>query len=724
LDLVERLALALDLRQAAGRKDEASRLSNNSVIEANDMSSLMQEKSLHLQGTAEQRSTSDVQLMSVARASAQAQSPGSSDDSSTIVEHKGPHAAPRGATEHVTEEAAGGIQPRRALVRAARAIAEYIHGRLVSSVHSGEVLSATLSEPPPDLGELVAAGLIPLLEVLLWSEGAVILNDIDGLTAAVYGATALADVALYAPFEAQVGSASLLECLRRVLTSHCCYRFTCSTSPLSQLLLRECWRCLRNIAGNAEVAARVDFLAREAEKAREPTFIELALLMSRTFEAPPVLVAEAWAAMRNWCAATVALASQQRSPVSEGGSRRGIPAHNPSACAMLLEQTRLGQDLWELAAKCWEETRACAIADDASVYCELLEQIWALNYLLLASMDGLQRDKLDLMALLEPVETVLRIPLQLDQEPIFFTDTSWDHDASKPVLVPHNVRIACLGCLRVLLESNIGLQHWLRYTRRQHGGGYLSDSIPLMGALKMHLTCTQISESPVYYALAYQAAQVIGILSEFGPARLDILHTPGLVQGLVGQVAAQSLDLLSMRLQPVQTAATVTPVPDADANELAEQRSMHWEGHVPAVHQSVVRLLSACLEALANLAVLPMGSSTILSVMGEYGGMRTVLDLGQQLESQPMIRSRLRRLLLSLRHQVAVASTKPERATLDLEEAIRELSHTAAFLGSLASPTRITLMLRDAQRTLGCTLLRKSVSSEFLNRPSDMPAIV
>lgn len=721
LDLVEHLALALDQPQL--EMESKGNSSHASEIEATDTGN---DASSNCDGVNNSQIWSDectIRRRALASELHESVTGPASGPASPKHHRPGvgvstsPCTVPRRRREKTIGQSESLRQPRRTLVRAARAIAEYIHHQVVMSMDSEKAKSIGLSVPNPDIDELVSAGLIPLLEILLWNEGAVVLNDTDGLTAAVYGATALADLALYASYEPLVGSASVLECLRRVLTSHWCYRFAYSLSPLAQLLLRECWRCLRNISGNVVVAARMDFLSHEAERAREPSLIELALLMSRTFEAPPAIILEAWASLRNWCAAATALASGNSTAASGRISRQQSMEYNPSACAMLLEQTNLGQELWALATKCLAQIRACTSEEDFAVYRELLEQLWALIHVLLASVDALQRERLDLMGILDPIADVLRMPLQTFQEPAPLEDQPWEGAETTRALIPPSVRISCLRCLELLLEHESGLQCWLRYTRRP--GGCARESIPLMVALVTHLTCTQMSESALHYAIACQAADVIVALCQFGPVHLDVLHTPGLVQGLVGQVAAQSLDLLA-ELAPTRTTlvaeAAAADVDSAAARLALDPFQPHSDGYFTTSKQLSMRLLALCLEALAHLAVHPEACSRILSIMDQYGGMRSVLDMDHQFASQPMIRSRLRRLLLSLRRQAVETRTKTTWGSLDLEETIRNLSHTAACLGGFGNTAEIALVLQKAQQTLCRTSLRRSASSDLLER--------
>eukprot|EP00166_Cyanidium_caldarium_P004555 ctg_4861.g502 len=141
---------------------------------------------------------------------------------------------------------------RRQLVRAVRDIADTLH-------------DATADPSPvlPSLPQqLAAADLVPLLAIVIVSEGGLLVNDSDGYTAAVYAAAALADMALDAELEGVVGSSTTVEAIGEVLASHTFYHFATKRDPLLHLLLRECCRLLRNVLGNCAVAAMAEFAER------------------------------------------------------------------------------------------------------------------------------------------------------------------------------------------------------------------------------------------------------------------------------------------------------------------------------------------------------------------------------------------------------------------------------------------------------------------------------
>jgi len=724
LDLVEMLALALDRQQVeANCGQQAERSVHETGYETSDTRHQRRQASLH---ASEASPHSSDGTLHDAEAGAAACAPVGDafrmDNISTAFVADNEQELPVESSELTRAPLS-----RRALVRTVRSVAEYIHAvllRWTSDDHADG--GGGLSAAPRELDELTTAGIVELLEILLWNEGVIILNDTDGLTAAVYGASALADLALCAPYETLVGSASVLECLRQTIAAQERYRFGRPPSPLSQLLLREAWRCLRNITGNTRVANRLVFLAQDAERNKEPSLIELALLLSDNAAIPAAIAVEAWACIRNWCAAAVepvdpsqpsssSTTTTTTTTTTTNVPRRQPMTSNPWACFMLLEKSEHGATLWRLATRHAALLETSTSDDACFQHRQALEQLWALISVMLTTLNEHQWKYLDGIGLLEAVEHVLQMPWQFERDPFSIesavpADSLLDTNART---VPLLVRQYALRCVRLLTERETGLRTWLQYTRKW-SIIRPSESVPLLAIIVKHLTCTQMSERPAYYALAIQAGEVLTTLCRYGSVRGDLLQTPGLVHGLVGQLAAQSLDLLA---QSPQQAAAV-PAVGAERTPAATHalpRNQSWvqdRVYQPEAFQQ--QLMLVCLQALTDLAALPQASPAVLSALEHYGGVRFLLDSCQVLGLHPAIRSSVRNLLLALRSLLTESNTTRSPDVFDIESVIQDISRTATFLCGFSSRTRLALELFAVQQRLSKASLSRSVSSSAL----------
>ena len=596
---------------------------------------------------------------------------------------------------------------RRQLVRAVRDIADALHDATAdpSPVHA--------SFPQ----QLAAADLVPLLAIVIVSEGGLLVNDSDGYTAAVHAAAALADMALDAELESEVGSSTTVEAIGEVLASHTFYHFATKRDPLLHLLLRECCRLLRNVLGNCAVAAMAEFAERGGGGGGGGNSIETPSLATTLGavcalpDAPMDTAVEAAAALRNWCDAFRHTAS------AVGGPACAVcAAQSPDSLrSSILLATRNGGAVLNLAERALDQLLTLA-ANDAPYTPEtdigvqaLLQSLGVLERLASSSMRvTLIIDEGQLLPLLLRLLTAPWTP-SLHNRPAV--------EAQEAAAAVHDTQRCCLQLLARIAQSDVGRRAILSCPPLPAPDA----STPMVTVSEVHITRTLLRwvtqaatvDTPEALTAADIAASVLARLCEEPLGRAVLHSVPGGVAALCGQVAALSLDLFAEADEPPTTPMRPPTTPVEESWTAAETLAAGESGASRA-------LLRHCLRALAHLAQQPAYRPAVTDAFAAYGGGAAVIRAGARIHRDPGARAHAALLWSRLQptnveaHTAATSRYRvpsPHCADPRLARELEALDRAVGHVARCHSAVKIAASLRRARRQLKRDLLSQSTVS-------------